>query len=133
SPNLAAQQKRFDRWRHEYNHDRPHEAIDMLRPAEIYRPSARRLGEKDKMRYPPGYHVCRVSGSGHVSFMGSNFYLSEIYSGCRVGLFENDRGIIELHYANLHLGNLEFDANEIWRPKTLIISANKEPRATRPK
>lgn len=55
SSNMVAQQKRFDRWRHEYNHDRPHEALDMLRPAEIYHPSARRLGEKDKIRYPKGY------------------------------------------------------------------------------
>ena len=35
SRNLSAQQKRFERWRHEYNHDRPHESLDMLRPAEV--------------------------------------------------------------------------------------------------
>ncbi|MGF1530764.1 MAG: integrase core domain-containing protein [Puniceicoccaceae bacterium] len=133
SLNLAAQQKRFDRWRHEYNHERPHEALDMLRPAEIYRPSARRLGEKDKMRYPEGFEVKAVSGSGHISHRGSNFYLSEVYAGCRVGLFENLQGTTELHYANLHLGNLEFDAKEIWRPKALIIPPQQEPRAARPK
>ena len=93
SPNLKAQQKRFDRWRHEYNHDRPHESLDMLRPAEVYRPSSRRLGEQDKMRYPQGYQVKRVSDSGHISHCGSNFHLSEIYAGCNVGLFENLEGI----------------------------------------
>jgi transposase InsO family protein len=133
SPNLSAQQKRFDRWRHEYNHVRPHESLDMLRPFEIYRPSARRLGQTDKVRYPDGFQVKRVSGSGHISHMGSNFYLGEVYAGCRVGLFENDAGVLELHYANLHLGNLEFDAKEIWRPKALIIAPAKTPRATKPK
>jgi hypothetical protein len=59
--------------------------------------------------------------------------MSEVYAGCRVGLFENLEGITELHYANLHLGNLEFDAKEIWRPKALIIAPNKEPRAANPK
>ena len=39
-----------------------HEALDMLRPAEIYRASSRRLGEKDKMRYPDEHEVKRVSG-----------------------------------------------------------------------
>lgn len=132
SPNMRAQQKRFDRWRHEYNHDRPHEALDMLRPAEIYHTSERRLGEQDKMRYPAGYEVKRISGSGHLSYCGSNFYLSEVYTGCRVGLFENSEGIIELHYANLHLGNLEFNSNDSWRPKSLIIKPNQEPHAAKP-
>jgi len=133
SLNLRAQQKRFDRWRHEYNHDRPHESLDMLRPAEVYRPSSRRLGEQDKIRYPQGFQIKRVSQSGHLSHCGSNFYLSEIYAGCSVGLFENLEGITELHYANLHLGNLEFDCKDSWRPKSLIIAPNKEPRASKPK
>lgn len=133
SPNINAQQKRFDRWRHEYNHDRPHESLDMLRPAEIYRPSQRRLGEQDKIRYPAGYQIKPVSQSGHISHRGANFYLSEVYAGCRVGLFENLAGITELHYANLHLGNLEFDAKETWRPKALVISPKQEPRAALPK
>lgn len=46
SKNLSVQKKRLERWRHEYNHVRPHEGLDMLRPAEIYRKSARRLGKK---------------------------------------------------------------------------------------
>ena len=69
----------------------------------------------------------------HISYKGSNFYLSEIYAGCRIGLFENLEGITELHYANLHLGNLEFDGKEIWRPKALIIGPEQQPRAACPK
>ena len=133
APNMRAQQKRFDRWRDEYNHDRPHEALDMLRPAEIYKGSAKRLGEKDQIRYPEGYEVKRVSSSGHLSHRGSNFYMSEIYAGCRVGLLENSDGITELHYANLHLGNLEFDGKDAWRPKALVIKPTEEPRASKPK
>ena len=133
SSNMRAQQKRFDRWRHEYNHERPHEALDMLRPAEIYHNSSRRLGEQDRIKYSQDYQVKRVSQSGHISHMGSNFYLSEIYAGCNVGLFENADGITELHYANLHLGNLEYDSKEIWRPKALIIKPEQKPRAACPK
>ncbi|WP_206753151.1 MULTISPECIES: integrase core domain-containing protein [unclassified Lentimonas] len=132
SPNMKAQQKRFDRWRHEYHHDRPRESLGMLRPAEVYRPSSRRLGEQDKMRYPQGYQVKRVRDSGHISHCGSNFYLSEIYAGCNVGLFENLFGITELHYANLHLGDLEFNNKDSWRPKSVVIKPDKEPRAARP-
>ncbi len=104
----------------------------MLRPAEIYRKSPRRLGEKDKIRYPEGYQIKRVNGSGHIYWKGSNFYMSEIYAGCRVGLYENAEGITEVHYANLHLGNLEFDGADDWSPKALIIPTKTSPRSPRP-
>ncbi|MCH2074566.1 MAG: hypothetical protein MK130_06875, partial [Puniceicoccaceae bacterium] len=92
-----------------------------------------RLGEKDQIRYPQEYQIKRISGSGHLSYCGANFYLSEIYAGCRVGVFENSDGITELHYANLHLGNLEFNGKDAWRPKTLIIPPQQKPRSARPK
>lgn len=50
SKNLPAQRKRLERWRHEYNNDRPHESLDMLRSADIYRNSAKRIGETYKIR-----------------------------------------------------------------------------------
>jgi len=37
-----AQQARFDRWRHTFNTDRPHEALGMQRPAERYHRSGHR-------------------------------------------------------------------------------------------
>ena len=140
SANFSAQQKRFERWRHQYNYERPHEALDMLRPGEIYRPSARRLGEKDKMKYPEGYAVKRVSQSGHFACEGANFYMGEIYAGCRVGLRQNESGTTELHYANLHLGNLEFNGRDPYRPESFIVSPKevtgpilKKKRRTRSK
>src|SRR5262249_3896867 len=40
---LSAQQRACDDWRAEFNHVRPHEALEMRTPAEVYRPSERRL------------------------------------------------------------------------------------------
>ncbi len=37
---LSAQQSAFDDFIHEYNFQRPHEALDQKTPASIYRPSA---------------------------------------------------------------------------------------------
>ena len=133
SRNLSAQKKRFERWRQEYNHDRPHESLDMLRPAEIYHKSARRLTEKYKMKYPDNYEVKRVSQSGHICCLGSNFYMSEIFAGCSVGLLENEMGSIELHYANLHLGNLEFESTDPWLPSAFIIKPDQAPKGRRPR
>jgi len=133
STNLSAQRKRFERWRHEYNHDRPHESLDMLRPAEIYRKSSRRLGETYKMSYPENYEVKRVSGSGHIAYKGSNFYMSEIFAGCRVGLVENDEGMTELHYSNLHLGNLEFKSADPYTPDCVVVRPGRAVKSGRPR
>ena len=74
----------------------------------------------------------RVSESGHISHQGSNFYMSEIYAGRQVGLFKDDKGVIELHYVNLHLGNLEFNCTDPYSPDRLIIKSDQAPNASGP-
>lgn len=127
SRNMAAQQKRFERWKHEYNFERPHENLDMAKPGEIYQASKRRLGEKDKWKYPQSNTVKRVSSGGFFNYKGGVFYMGEIYAGCRVGLLENEKGITELHYANLHLGNLAFELENSYGSKSGIVSPTSSP------
>jgi len=120
STNMRAQQRRFQRWVHTYNYERPHETQGMLRPAEVYHPSKKRMGEKVKMRYPKNYLVRTISISGFFSFEGNNYHVGEHFSGCRMGLYESDDGTIQLHYANLHLGNLAYDSEGRFRPTAYI-------------
>ncbi len=111
SPNFRAQQRRFDRWQHTYNFERPHESLDQRPPAEFYHPSARRLGENDKpLVYPSDQEVKLVSTSGHLAHEGRNYHVGEAFAGKRVGLRLNHSGQTELHFANVHLGHLAFDA-----------------------
>ena len=39
--NLLQQQDKFDTFKQEYNYERPHQALDMRFPAEVYSPSAK--------------------------------------------------------------------------------------------
>ena len=43
---MDRQQCRFDEFRHEYNYDRPHEALDKKTPVSVYEPSPRRFPRK---------------------------------------------------------------------------------------
>lgn len=111
SSNLAAQQRRFERWQYTYNHERPHEALQQQRPAEIYQPSTRRLNENDKpIIYPSDFKVKVVSTSGHVAHEGKNYLVGEAFAGKHVGLRRAHDGQTELHFANVLLGHLRFDA-----------------------
>ena len=127
SPNFEAQQRRFDRWRHEYNHCRPHESLSMQKPAQWYKPSPRKINDNVmKVRYPKTYNVHQISASGLLAHGGHHYHVGEVFAGRQVGLFTNSFGKIELHYANLHLGNLHFDPTERFRPTASIVRSDRD-------
>ena len=108
SANMAAQQRRFQRWRKEYNELRPHESLSMGVPADYYRPSSRRLGENDKIRYPKSHLTRKIDQNGFLLHEGRKYFVGEALKRCEVGLRMADDGVVELRFANLHLGNLAY-------------------------
>ena len=63
SGNLQAQQVRFNRFRHEYNDDRPHEALDQETPGSVYQPSPRALPRTLAPLEYPGHFEVRLGQS----------------------------------------------------------------------
>ena len=57
SGNLQAQQIRFNRFRGEYNDERPHEALDQETPGSVYQPSPREL---------PRASIARLANGGQL-------------------------------------------------------------------
>jgi transposase InsO family protein len=107
SANLAAQQRRFERWRHDYNHHRPHQSLGMRTPAQFYQPSERRLNEHDRpVIYGNDYETKEVSSSGQVSHEGKHYHMGAAFAGKPVGLRRNEAGQTEIYYANVLLGRL---------------------------
>ena len=135
SANLAAQQRRFERWQYTYNHERPHESLAQQRPAEFYQPSARRLNEHDTpLVYPADYEVKVISASGHLAHEGKNYHVGEAFAAKRVGLHRTAAGQTELHFANVHLGHLAFDAQGgRFRPAAYIAEPTAKPTGAQPK
>lgn len=130
SANLAAQQRRFERWQHTYNYERPHESLGQQRPADFYQASTRRLNENDKpIVYGSKYEVKIVSSSGFVAHEGKNYHVGEVFANKRVGVHLNGEGQRELHFANVHLGNLVYDSAERFRPTAYIAPPNRKPLA----
>ena len=65
-------------WKDKYNNLRPHEALGMKRPAEVYTPSQREFNEKiPKYEYGGEHHVIKVNSWGYVRFDKWQIYLSE--------------------------------------------------------
>ena len=80
--NIEDAQNKFSLWRDKYNNIRPHEALGMKRPADVYVPSLKKFDERIK-RYEYGgqYHVIKVNSWGYVRFDKWQVYLSETMAG----------------------------------------------------
>jgi transposase InsO family protein len=84
---VPACQAAFDRWRHVYNHDRPHEALQLETPATRYTPSARPYPDPlPPLEYGPGDVIRRVQDGGVVHFHGQVFRVGRAFRGNRVAL-----------------------------------------------
>jgi transposase InsO family protein len=106
-PNSDAveQQRAFDRFRHEYNDLRPHEALSQTPPARHYEPSSRPLPSEPKApEYDRDWTVRWVGPSGMVSFKGTALYLGNVLGRQPVGLRQIDNDEWELFYGPLLLG-----------------------------
>lgn len=74
---LAHAQSAFDRWRHVYNHERPHEALAMQTPIKRYHPSLQAFPEAlPAIEYGPNDEVIRVKWNGELRFRGGQYKLS---------------------------------------------------------
>jgi transposase InsO family protein len=113
--NQLQQQERFDNFLEEYNTERPHEALEMKHPAEVYRPSANRYeGAPTELEYALHDKVLKVDASGHVHFGGRNGFtpfIGSMLAGERVGLREIEDGRWLVTFAWLDLGHIDMRQN----------------------
>jgi putative transposase len=104
---LAAQQRRFNAFRDEFNHERPHEALDQGTPASWYRPSPREMPSTlPPIEYPDRFEVRYVSANGGIRWNRDWVNVSIVCVGEYVGLEEIDNGIWNVYFGPLKLGRL---------------------------
>ncbi len=106
--NLLQQQERFDRFRQEFNLERPHEGIGLKTPASIYATSTRRYPAKlPTLAYPLHDVVRRVAANGEIRMWGQRVFVSESLAGHPVGLRELEDGRWLLSFDDLDLGTVD--------------------------
>ena len=111
---LRAQQKKFDGFREEFNQVRPHEAIEMKRPGEIYQASERTMPKQiETYDYPAHYLVRRVSRAGTIRVFHNQVFVSNTLHEDYVGLEEVDDGVYDLFFCFYQIGRYELQTNKI--------------------
>jgi putative transposase len=101
------QQRKFDRFRQEFNFERPHEALDMQTPASVYKSSPREMPNKlPPLEYPDRFELRYVSANGGFRWKSQWVSLSSVLEGENIGLEEIDDGVWNVFFGPMKLGRL---------------------------
>ena len=106
---LADCQRAFDRWRHVYNHERPHQALGLATPADRYRASERTFPEAlPPIEYGPGDIVRKVDYAGDIKLRGRQLHLGKAFRGQPVALRPTDQdGVLSIHFCAHHIATID--------------------------
>jgi putative transposase len=105
---LRGQQRKFDTFNAEYNYERPHEALGMKSPGDVYRPASRVYPTTmPSPEYPGHYEVRRVTCSGNIKWKGRFVYVSDALENEPVGLVETKDAVFDVYYGSMQLGAID--------------------------
>jgi putative transposase len=102
--NSLQQQSRFDEFLEVYNHQRPHQAIGMHYPGELYTPSARSYRPPEPPQYPFHDRTVLVTRCGRICIGKRKISLSQVFSGQLVGIREVEEKIWLVSFLDFDLG-----------------------------
>ncbi len=105
---MTTQQGRFDAFRWEFNHERPHEALGGAVPASVYVPSARAFpAQLPEPGYLGHYEVRQVSTAGMFRFKQRQVFISQTLARERIALEEVADGLWSVYFYDVLLARLD--------------------------
>jgi transposase InsO family protein len=111
--NSLQQQARFDDFVTEFNTERPHEALDMKCPADVYTPSRKPYAGLPDLTYPFHDRDVLVTACGRICIYRKKINLSIVLAGQRVGIKEVDDGIWIVSFMRYDLGYIDLEARTL--------------------
>jgi len=108
--NLLQQQERFNAFQTEYNTERPHEALGMKFPAEVYTPAPRPYRGIGRVEYPMHDRTVTVTSCGRICMKGKKINLSTVFAGQDVGIKEVKEKIWLVSFMEYDLGYFDEDS-----------------------
>lgn len=103
--NRRAQQKAFDRFRDEFNNERPHEALGQQTPASHYQTSPATFPNRlpERQTYPGHWQTRKIRGGGDMAWSGRDVYITQALTGQYIGLEPIEDGMWKVYFADVPL------------------------------
>jgi putative transposase len=108
--NFLQQQAKFDRFMECYNHERPHQALSMRYPGELYSTSPRAYHGLSELEYPFHDRTITVTNCGRICLGGRKINLSHVFAGQNVGIKEVAEKIWLVTFMHYDLGFFDQEA-----------------------
>jgi putative transposase len=127
--NFLQQQVRFDEFVEEFNSERPHEALQMKYPGEIYKKSPRIYSGLPPVEYPMHDRVILITACGRICIKKLKINLSQVFAGQAVGIKEVNDKIWLVTFMDYDLGYFDEDSKRFepisnpFRAKVLPMSS----------
>ena len=117
---LKEQQIVFERFRTEYNNQRPHEAHNQDYPCEYYKQSTRLYPKHlKKPEYEDSLTVRQVYSNGHIKHKNQDFFLSKLLAGYPLGLKEVADGYWRIYFSFQAIGTIDLRKKKIINKTTI--------------
>jgi transposase InsO family protein len=126
--NILQQQAKFDDFIEEFNNERPHEALEMKCPAQIYTASPRPYQGILEPHYPLHDRTVMVTCCGRLCLYRKKINLSRSLAGQAVGVKEVESGIWLVSFMDYDLGYIDLEEKTLqplenpFGPKVLPMS-----------
>ena len=118
-------QDTLDLWRQSFNYERPHDALALRCPGELYQHSERKYeGTPEDLEYP-NMCVRRVSNDGFIKVDGQPLFLSTALARWSVGLKPVAPNLMETWFGQLLLGQVHLATSSFIRADTRVDKVQK--------
>jgi hypothetical protein len=111
---LRHHQKMFNKWRKEFNEIRPHEALGMKTPKEVYCKSEKKyLGDDIEIEYNGRMKSRVVNDRGVFHYRNSHIFVGNPFSGYNIGIKERINKNPEVWFDNILLGEINYITSQV--------------------
>src|SRR5438105_2584293 len=111
--NFLKQQERFDRFQHIYNNERPHQALGMKYPAELYVSSSRPYKGLSDLEYPFHDRTITVSQCGRICLGNRKINLSTVFAGQNIGIKQIADQVWLVSFMQYDLGFFDHETDRV--------------------
>ncbi len=111
--NFLQQQATFDRFVQCFNFERPHQALNMHYPAELYSLSPRPYHGLGELAYPFHDHTITVTNCGRICLGGRKINLSHVFAGQKVGVKQVSDTIWLVTFMHYDLGFFDHESTRV--------------------
>ena len=107
--NFLQQQARFDAFLERFNQERPHQALGMKVPGELYTRSPRPYRGLGELDYPFHDWTATVTHCGRICYQRRKIHLSQVFAGQRVGVKQVSDNIWLVSFMHYDLGYFDHE------------------------